>query len=799
MGQDRAVTAVHVDRTLSLGRLELFASAPNDPRARRPIDWIRAVLSVGVLVTAAILAELGGNLDTQAGNVLVNFPPFLRLLWLIAYWLGIAWAVTLLCFAAFGNRVLLAVEILGASLAALLVSALVCEIVTGDGSHVFSSIVDTDGPPTFPPAALAITSAVIATASPYLTLPFRRFGRVLMIAQLIGGVFLGITLGSGAVAALAVGFLAGSAVHLVFGSPGGFPTVGRVSVALRQLGVSFDDVSPVRMRRDGVAILDGHDRTGPISVKVYGRDAWDGELFAGMWLHLWYRDSNQVTRLKRSESVEHEGFMTFLAAKAGARVPEVISAGRAENGDALFIARPTGRPLEIDDIALSTQEVDALWDQLAVLHAAGITHRRIDLDRIVRHDDGTAGFDDLSSSSVQAEEADLLKDRAQLFGLSALASGEEVAVAAARRALGEADLAEVLPYLQEAALPPVVRLALNRRDVDLDDIRNRLTETLGVEKPELAKLRRVTWGSVFNMALLTIAAYTIIGMLGGIDYDAFWNALQNANWWWLAIALFIGQTPRVAAAFSTLGSSKAPLPLGPTIALQFATCYINLTVPSSAGRVALTTRYFQRNGVTTMTALAAGFIDTLAQTIIQITLFILIFFASDVDLAVSLDTDELSGFATIALLALAGIVVAILVVALVPSVRRRVLAPVSKMKDAFVVLRMPRRVLDLFGGNLASEIMFAVTLAIVTRAYGYELPLSIFVLINTTVSLFSSIIPVPGGIGVTEAGLTLGLTRMGIPDEEAFAIALSHRFITFYLPPFWGYASYKWLIKNRFL
>ena len=114
-------------------------------------------------------------------------------------------------------------------------------------------------------------------------------------------------------------------------------------------------------------------------------------------------------------------------------------------------------------------------------------------------------------------------------------------------------------------------------------------------------------------------------------------------------------------AFSTLGSSKAPLPLGPTIALQFATCYINLTVPSSAGRVALTTRYFQRNGVTTMTALAAGFIDTLAQTIIQITLFILIFFASDVDLSDTLDTDELSGFATIALLALAALVVAILI------------------------------------------------------------------------------------------------------------------------------------------
>ena len=79
------------------------------------------------------------------------------------------------------------------------------------------------------------------------------------------------------------------------------------------------------------------------------------------------------------------------------------------------------------------------------------------------------------------------------------------------------------------------------------------------------------------------------------------------------------------------------------------------------------------------------------------------------------------------------------------------------------------------------------------------LPLSTFLLINVVVSLFGSLIPVPGGIGVMEAGLTAGLTRAGIPHDTAFAIALTHRFITFYLPPIWGFMSYQWLIKHRFL
>ena len=98
------------------------------------------------------------------------------------------------------------------------------------------------------------------------------------------------------------------------------------------------------------------------------------------------------------------------------------------------------------------------------------------------------------------------------------------------------------------------------------------------------------------------------------------------------------------------------------------------------------------------------------------------------------------------------------------------------MKDAFQRASACRaRCSTSFGGNLGSEILFAITLAIVTRAYGYELPLSTFILINTIVSLFSSVIPVPGGIGVTEAGLTWGLTAAGIPDDTAFAIALTHR------------------------
>ena len=140
---------------------------------------------------------------------------------------------------------------------------------------------------------------------------------------------------------------------------------------------------------------------------------------------------------------------------------------------------------------------------MAILHAAGIAHHRIELDRVDRLSDGTACFSDMSSLSVQATETDVLRDRAQLFGLATLTSGEDAAVASAREALGDAKVADLLPYLQEAVLPRTVHSALNNQHVDLDDVRKQLADTLGVPKVNLVKLRRVTWGSIFNLTLLT--------------------------------------------------------------------------------------------------------------------------------------------------------------------------------------------------------------------------------------------------------------------------------------------------------
>ena len=67
---------------------------------------------------------------------------------------------------------------------------------------------------------------------------------------------------------------------------------------------------------------------------------------------------------------------------------------------------------------------------------------------------------------------------------------------------------------------------------------------------------------------------------------------------------------------------------------------------------------------------------------------------------------------------------------------------------------------------------------------------------NTLTSLLSGIVPVPGGIGVTEATTTTLLVAMGIPQSPALAATLMFRIVTFYLPPVWGVFAMRALKRN---
>jgi uncharacterized membrane protein YbhN (UPF0104 family) len=59
--------------------------------------------------------------------------------------------------------------------------------------------------------------------------------------------------------------------------------------------------------------------------------------------------------------------------------------------------------------------------------------------------------------------------------------------------------------------------------------------------------------------------------------------------------------------------------------------------------------------------------------------------------------------------------------------------------------------------------------------------------------------PVPGGVGVTEAALTAGFVAIGVDEATALSAAITYRVLTYYIPPVIGFGAFRWLQRQRYL
>jgi uncharacterized protein (TIRG00374 family) len=149
------------------------------------------------------------------------------------------------------------------------------------------------------------------------------------------------------------------------------------------------------------------------------------------------------------------------------------------------------------------------------------------------------------------------------------------------------------------------------------------------------------------------------------------------------------------------------------------------------------------------------------------------------------------------------VVAALLIVAVVRRVRQAIIENVRRwwpdVRRSLDGLRSSHKLALLLLGNLGSELLFAIALGLFARSFGYHITIAELLVINISVSLLGSLVPVPGNIGVAEFGLTVGLVGAGMTDEAALAAVLLYRIATFYLPPLWGFGAMVWLQRNRYL
>jgi glycosyltransferase 2 family protein len=781
-----------------------FFSAPREAqRARRATDVIIGMTATLALIGVALAAKPPAAFEQALINLFDALPHALEVIWQAGWGLLVAWVLLVPVIGLIRRRVGLFRDLVVAVVLAAALASTVGMIVSPSWPGVLDAVGSSGPPAVIPALRLASAVAVISTSSPHLSRPFRHLGRWLIVLGAFSGMVLGVTTPSGATAAVLVGLIASSIVHLVFGSTAGRPGIGDVRGALSELGIPVADLEPAERQTAGVYVLHGTTTGGAaIDIKVYGRDAWDTQLLARLWRAMWYRELGPAMTLTRLQQAEHEAFVTLLAARQGVSVPEVVTAGTTQQQDALLVLRHTPGSAVDDPQLDSTATLARLWDELAKLHRADMVHGDISPSVLRVTDDGPV-IADLSTAQLAPTDDDLGCDRAQLLVTTALLAPRDQALAAALDHLGAKSLAAAVSFVQPPALGGNLRRRVDAADLDLDELRSAASELAGVQAPELAQLRRVTLGGLLRAGLLTFAAYALISALGDLNLADLADQLKNAEWGWLILALFLAQTPRLAQAVATLGASTVALPYGPVTALQFAISFVNLAIPSTAARIAVNVRFFQRQGVRPATAVSIGVLDGFSGFIVQLMILVgvLVLGIGTVDL--DIDPSRSESFGNLVLLVVGMAAAAVIVVLAVPVLRRNTIAALRRwVGEALRVargLRSPRRIARLIGGNLASELLFASTLGICCWAFGVSVPLGTILTINVVTSLFAGLMPIPGGIGVTEGALIAGLTAAGVPSDTAFAIVICYRLVTFYLPPIWGAFAFRWLERNAYL
>ncbi|MGW1161670.1 lysylphosphatidylglycerol synthase transmembrane domain-containing protein [Streptomyces sp. NPDC002513] len=616
-----------------------------------------------------------------------------------------------------------------------------------------------------------------------------------------------------------------------------------------------------RGRRYFVTLEDGP----PLDVTVVDREQQAQGFFYRVWRRLTLRGITTRRSLQSlRQALEQEALLAYAAIAAGVNAPRLIATSELGPDAVMLVYEHTGgRTLDqLADEEITDGLLHDTWHQVRALQSRRIAHRRLAGDALMVDRSGTVILTDLRSGEIAAGDLVLRMDIAQLLATLGLRVGAERAVASAVAVLGPDAVADCLPMLQPIALTRSTRATLRRlareradreRDAVLEASRQaRLVraaeagDATGVvlDKPdkksvraeqraekraidealeeareedlltqirhqvlrirpqapvEPARLERVRPRTLISLIAGAIGAYFLLTQLTHIEFG---TLFANAQWGWVAAAVFFSALSYVAAAMALLGFVPERVPFWRAVAAQVAGSFVKIVAPAAVGGVALNTRFLQRAGVRPGLAVASVGASQLFGLGCHVLMLLSFGYLTGTEKTPSLSPSRtvIAGLLTVAVL--------VLVVTSVPFLRKFVVTRVRSLFAGVVprmldVLQRPQKLVTGIGGMLLLTACFVMCLDASIRAFGHEehtsLSLASVAVVFLAGNALGSAAPTPGGVGAVEATLTVGLIAVGLPKEVAAPAVLLYRLLTLWLPVLPGWLFFNHLSRKEAL
>lgn len=645
------------------------------------------------------------------------------------------------------------------------------------------------------PRWIGMLAAVLTVSGPWLPRRLRRWWWTLLLAFVPIHLVVSAVVPARSLLGLAVGWFVGALVVWVVGTPAlEVPLDGAVR-ALTRRGFVVSSFTVVRPAGAGPLLLDAasQDPDSTAVVELYGPNQRSGGAFRQLWRKVRFR-SDETAPLQTSmrRAVEHRALMAIAIGDLGLSSTSTMSVAALDRGWTLYAHnRKRGTPL---DQCTDEATVGRVWNALRMLHDHQISHGDL-RSKEITVEDGAVLFGGFGNAEYGATDAQLQSDIAQLLVTTTALYDAPSAVGAAIKAFGRDTVLTASRRLTKAAVPAGVRAAVPDAKEVMARARDEVKHQTGADQIEAETITRFTRTQVIQLVLLIALVYVAYPFISTVP--TFFSELRTANWWWALLGLMVSALTYVGAAAALWACADGLVSFRHLSIMQIANTFAATTTPAGVGGLALSTRFLQKGGLSTMRATAAVALQQSVQVIVHVIL--LIFFSTMA--GASADLSHFVPSATILYL-IAGLALGLVGAFLAVPKLRRWLASAVRPKleevwdDLVKLAREPKRLVLIVLGAAGTTLGAALALWASVEAFGGDTSFVTVTVVTMIGGTLASAAPTPGGVGAVEAALIGGLAAFSVPAAIGVPAVLLYRVLTCWLPVFVGWPVMRWLTKN---
>ncbi|MDF0753210.1 lysylphosphatidylglycerol synthase transmembrane domain-containing protein [Gardnerella greenwoodii] len=513
----------------------------------------------------------------------------------------------------------------------------------------------------------------------------------------------------------------------------------------------------------------------------------------------WVRLIDIPTRRDRSarHSVHHH--LSMLLVLRNLHLPTANVYGVSDSDkSSIMVFHAANALLPCNLNTLTVEDAAKLMRYVDAANMRGITHRRITPETIARLEDGTPVIAGWQNGDVASDSTNIALDKVQLLTLIAACTDIDTSIKAALNAWGADKLAEILPFMQKAAIPASTRSLPSWNKKVFEHLCNKLSQTVALHTDEedydTVRLARFNIRFFVSLVLAIIAIAVIATQWHPQEVFA---ALKHANNLMVLLCFIFSMLAWVGSAI-TLGSFMDDQKPSSTVlfASQAASGFTAVSMPAGVGPAFVNMQLLKKNGYNSTQATAITSAVWLIQALITTIVLLVI--------GIFTGKNVLSGMIpTHMLITVIGIITLLICTLMaIPKARKIIRKHYLPILSDYgrQIKELVSHPLQLIGGSFGAIVLVScigLGYWVALLAFGYYAnpweTILLFILANTA----GSAIPTPGGLGAVEASLTFAFTSVGVPPTIALSATLLYRLMFYWLRIPIGAFAMNWLSSRE--